>query len=238
MGKLLDRATNIHQYDLEDLHWENEISLKAPTREFMYHYLSKYESLWKGSDILDLGSGTNWLLNEMKSEGARTVTGVDPSKTNYKIAKEHFPDIPMHIATIEEYETDKQYDLIVSVMVFCHLKEPSRAFRKIYDWLRPGGEFHLIVPGYEYNKSKRTRPDYQEEPIDDESFVAQVERSMQGVISDIIRKNEQYIKSGEASGLTYKETNHMKPTPYLLAQSPSHKKYDGTTMAELIRFTK
>ncbi len=151
MVKLLEKATNPAQYDLEEVVWAKEIE-DSPTRRFYYEYLGKYEDKWKDADILDIGCGTGWLMNLLLKNGARLVEGAEPSIRNARAANKLYPSLKVFNSAFESFSTERKYDLIISVMVFSHISDINSAFRKLTTLLKESGEAQIVVPDYDYFK--------------------------------------------------------------------------------------
>jgi cyclopropane-fatty-acyl-phospholipid synthase len=48
-------------------------------------------------------------------------------------------------ADMNDFATDRQFDRIVSVEMFEHMRNWRLLFRRVHDWLRPGGRFLMHV---------------------------------------------------------------------------------------------
>jgi SAM-dependent methyltransferase len=70
------------------------------------------------------------------------ILGVDPSDNIHEnaIVTERFQGL------IEDYETERRFDLITLRMVAEHVVEPARALRKISQLLKPGGRVVFYTP--------------------------------------------------------------------------------------------
>jgi len=80
MGKIFDKATNSTQYD-ENIDWvRSDTSFGQLTNKPYWEYLKPYTSKWKGKDLLEIGSGTGWLLYLASEAGVHSAVGLEPSK--------------------------------------------------------------------------------------------------------------------------------------------------------------
>lgn len=73
------------------------------------------------------------------------VIGVDPDKERIKIAREKW--VRKNLTFVEddgESFPEDQYDLIFSYYVVHRIENKLATFKRIYDNLRPGGEFALL----------------------------------------------------------------------------------------------
>jgi 2-polyprenyl-3-methyl-5-hydroxy-6-metoxy-1,4-benzoquinol methylase len=143
-SRLFQRATNPEQYDLEDLPWEKEGTTESPRTFFFWEYLQKYAPEWKEKDVLDIGCGNGWLLNEAVKLGAKSVLGVEPSNRNVALAKNHYPDIEIAQSAFENFDPKgKKFDVATSVMAFSHINNLDLAFDKLHEILRQKFFQHL-----------------------------------------------------------------------------------------------
>lgn len=102
------------------------------------------------SNILDIGSGTGYIVNELNELGY-SVYGVDksPAMVNYSMDK--YPDLLIKVGDIKD---PMLYDRHVFSHILClyytiyHFKNKIEFFKNSYNWLKPGGYLvlHLVEP--------------------------------------------------------------------------------------------
>jgi SAM-dependent methyltransferase len=101
-------------------------------------------------DVLDIGSGTGFIIELWKRVGTRSITGSDlTSVVVNKLKGKHpgceFFQLDIGAENIETPALSKQkFDIISAFDILYHIvddKKFSNAFRNIYDLLRPGGIF-------------------------------------------------------------------------------------------------
>jgi SAM-dependent methyltransferase len=101
-------------------------------------------------DVLDIGSGyghTALALAKM----CRSVVCIEPcsdlvQEARLMSAQAKIENIAFHHATLDNCQTDRQFDLIVLDNVLEHLPDQAKALSLIVQLLRPGGVFYLVVP--------------------------------------------------------------------------------------------
>jgi len=98
----------------------------------------------RNKGVLELGcGGANIGINLAKRGGL--VTGIDISEQQIAFAREQSKregvDIQLGVSSIEDYEFQEEYDLVISICAFQYVDNLDRVFRKVYQHLAPGGEF-------------------------------------------------------------------------------------------------
>lgn len=96
------------------------------------------------SRILDLGCGRGGVV-ELVWRDVALAAGVDPDAAS--LAEHRAAGMPVFRATGEHLPfADSSFDVIVSVWVLEHLREPGRVLAEIRRVLRPGGRFLFLTP--------------------------------------------------------------------------------------------
>lgn len=104
----------------------------------------------KGPRVLELGTGSGWLLREMHRRNLK-VTGIDYSKKSLKESRFIFASenlrIPLVRGTAERLPFKKEsFDSITMLGVLEHIPQPERALGEINRVLKKGGVFFVSVP--------------------------------------------------------------------------------------------
>jgi predicted RNA methylase len=73
---------------------------------------------WEGRSVLDIGTGTGWLVDRANRVGARSVVGIEPSEVNVAIGARLYPGTSLLNVSFEEFEPELRegFDTVVSVM--------------------------------------------------------------------------------------------------------------------------
>ena len=110
----------------EPLHRFNPARIAFVKKKIISHFELKHENLepLKKINILDIGCGGGLLCEPIKRLGA-TVTGIDASKDNIKIAKIHAKKMNLNINYIysspEKLKLQKKFDVILNMEVVEHV---------------------------------------------------------------------------------------------------------------------
>lgn len=229
------RATNPLQYDLQDLSWENEEKLNSTRILFFKEYLKKYFPKWKNKKILEIGSGTGWLLQEAKKAKASLVEGIEPSQKNVKLSKVRHPKIQISETSLEKYKTDKKFNIVLAVMSFSHISNLKAAFKQISAFLEHNGELIIVVPDYVYFSKQRHNYKVKSVKINANEYAVSVNRKT-GILADIVRKNSVYIKIASQFGFLLKEEIPMLPTNKFLKSELKYNSVKHQPLCQLLKF--
>lgn len=115
-------------------------------------YLEKKET----KSILEIGSGTGVLLNELKTHYPQIkMTGLEPFQSGHN----HFRRILENIKSnklniinkgIEGFDTSEKFDLIFSINVFEHVKDYEKYIEKTCEFLNNNGTSIILCPNYDF----------------------------------------------------------------------------------------
>ncbi len=108
------------------------------TLSFDIAYQSYYDEIEKSVsaniEILEIGGGAHPSLTNRDN---LSYTIVDPDKNELNKSPE---DILKLNLSLEQLDTEKQYDLILTKMVLEHIENPEAFHKKIYKTLKPNGK--------------------------------------------------------------------------------------------------
>jgi SAM-dependent methyltransferase len=101
-----------------------------------------------GKRVVDLGCGDGFYCRIARDQGAAHVLGVDPSEKMLAFARERTtgPGIEYVRAFAEDAHIEQvSVDLVVTILALHYVKDFTGVVRSVWNWLRPGGEFVMIV---------------------------------------------------------------------------------------------
>ena len=100
--------------------------------------------------ILDLGCGDGKITKEIAAFlPASRVVGVDPSSNMIQEARKdfsHLKNVDWVQASGENFNFEFSFDFIFSSFAVQYIEDKLKAFKNIYNSLKPGGEFIFLVP--------------------------------------------------------------------------------------------
>lgn len=104
-----------------------------------------------GMDILELGCGwgslTLWMARHYPQSRIVAVSNSSSQRDhiNQQALLTDLGNIEVVTADMNDFSPARQFDRVVSVEMFEHMRNYRALFRRIDDWLRPGGRFFMHV---------------------------------------------------------------------------------------------
>lgn len=142
LGKRLKYSACYYESDSDDLDRAEEAMLSR--------YLERAE-LADGQRILELGCGWGSLTLFMAEHLPRAqITGVSNSKSQRahimaEAEKRGLNNVDIITCDVNELEMEEQFDRVVSIEMFEHMRNYGSLFDKIGDWLLPGGKLFVHI---------------------------------------------------------------------------------------------
>ena len=112
--------------------------------------------------VLDIGSGLCVFLGVMQEYGCKGYC-IDPDPVAIKHAQEHVKVAGSHAGTIDNFKTNKRFDIITYNKVLEHIKNPITTLKQTVPFLREDGFFYLELPDGEHAIENQG-------PVDQEEF--------------------------------------------------------------------
>lgn len=91
-------------------------------------------------DILDLGCGTGDLANQIYIKSLNVV-GIDKSRQMINQANKKYPNITFSVQDIINFSYSQPFNAIFSNATMHWIKQPEKALKNIYKYLKTGGRF-------------------------------------------------------------------------------------------------
>jgi SAM-dependent methyltransferase len=186
---LFERAVDPRQYDRPDLAW---VAQGGERREaHIWEYVAPLAETWCGRRIIDIGSGTGWLVARAASAGAAHVVGVEPSAELVAVARNRYPAYEFHEAALEDFEADEAFDVALLVMVLSHFRSPDTAFRAVRRLLTPTGEIQVLMDVYSAGPRKWEK---QRVDLGPDEAVILLDHPL-GALADVLRSGSSYVEA-------------------------------------------
>jgi 2-polyprenyl-3-methyl-5-hydroxy-6-metoxy-1,4-benzoquinol methylase len=103
-------------------------------------------------NVLDVGCGNPSFLELLQQSSKVNCTGIDFSDSGWK--GKNYPNLDLKKVTIEDYLTNKQFDVITLWHYFEHDYNPSQTIETLYNCLKHGGKLIIEVPDYKSISAK------------------------------------------------------------------------------------
>ncbi|MEO1626041.1 MAG: class I SAM-dependent methyltransferase, partial [Bacteroidota bacterium] len=110
-------------------------------------------SLAPQSTVLDAGCGPAGIFTILQQQ---KVDAVDPLLKEYEQKLVHFDpaDYPwtrFHPLALENYQTDKTYDVIFCLNAINHVADLNACLDQLVQWLAPGGQLFLSIDAHNHS---------------------------------------------------------------------------------------
>jgi 2-polyprenyl-3-methyl-5-hydroxy-6-metoxy-1,4-benzoquinol methylase len=112
----------------------SESGLLVPHGQRYGRLLKRYGA---GRSLLDVGSAAGLILQGLVNEGFDGC-GVEPNETMARFALTEL-QLDVTASAFEDFEADRQFDVVTVVQVMGHFIDPVAAVQKLHKLVRPGG---------------------------------------------------------------------------------------------------
>jgi 2-polyprenyl-3-methyl-5-hydroxy-6-metoxy-1,4-benzoquinol methylase len=120
----------------------------------IYYPIFLYLKNQKNLDVLEVGCGYGYTAYGVFKSGQK-ITAIDISKKAIDFAKKNFGDFYIN-SSLENFKTDKKFDLIYSTEVIEHVPDPIGFVKKLKKHLKPGGRILITTPNKNYSDCVRS----------------------------------------------------------------------------------
>ena len=110
-------------------------------------------------NVLDVGCGNPSFLELLQQNSKVNCSGIDFSDSGWK--GKNYPNIDLKKVAIEDYITDKQFDVITLWHYLEHDYNPSQTIETLYHCLKQGGKLIIEVPDYKSISAKIQKSSWQ-----------------------------------------------------------------------------
>ncbi|MGY4167783.1 class I SAM-dependent methyltransferase [Bradyrhizobium sp. USDA 4529] len=175
--------------------------------------------------VLDIGGGSGWVLDQVKSCSPRVrftqCVDVDEDAEAQATARGH----AFHLGRIEQFETDRRFDLVLALGLIEHVPDPALVLRRIAGLLTARGRVLIMTPNFDALDGRlfrhRSWPGYHTPRhfvlFNRQSFTDLAEQSGLGVVSFSYMQTPQYwtlLMLDAMRRLGFTEVSAQRPACY------------------------
>lgn len=230
----LNLATDPRQYDSGRIDWSHNGDVDSASRKYLRYYLLPKLDV-KGKSVLDIGCGFGQLFPSLEDGGAKEIVGIDSSKTCVKYTKNKYPKHNVIETSLDEYKSNRLFDVAIVIMVFEHIKDIDSAFAKIRSFINHGGALYVITGDRDYVLRTQTRDKMETEIVSHGVIAVKLKKSW-GTVYDIFRPYELYMDTAKKAGFSVLEHIPLIPNDDVVEFMPKYKTIIGTTTNHLFIF--
>jgi len=122
---------------------KSQKKLNSNRVNFVKKYLKKNNL---NLNVLDVGCGNPSFLELLQQNSKVNCTGIDFSDSGWK--DKNYPNLVLKKVAIEDYVTDKRFDVITLWHYLEHDYNPNQTIEILYNCLKFGGKLIIEVPDY------------------------------------------------------------------------------------------
>jgi SAM-dependent methyltransferase len=114
--------------------------------ETLCSVLGGYQSSYRHGNLLDIGGSAGVVSAQFAKKFDLSATVLDPAEEEVRAARAL--GLGGVVGSVEEYDTDEKYDLILLCRSIEHLMDLRTAFSRIRRLLKPGGHFYCDLADF------------------------------------------------------------------------------------------
>jgi cyclopropane-fatty-acyl-phospholipid synthase len=132
-------------------YWPNGVSTLSEAEAAALNITVQRAGIEDGMSVLDLGCGWGslsfWIARNFPNTSITAITN-SRSQRDFiarEAEKRLLGNIDVIVCDMNDFTTDRQFDRVVSVEMFEHMRNWRDLFERISDWLAPDGKFFMHV---------------------------------------------------------------------------------------------
>ncbi len=132
-------------------YWPSHVNSLDQAEAAMLALTCQRTELSDGMRILELGCGWGslslWMAQKYRNSRITAVSNSRPQRKfiESKIAEHGIRNLQVITADMNEFSTDRQFDRVVSVEMFEHMRNWPQLLERTAGWLTPAGKFFLHI---------------------------------------------------------------------------------------------
>lgn len=99
----------------------------------------------EGINVLEVGCGSGYSTEKL-SKIFPNYEVVEPSKKNIALLQKKVPNICVHNCLLEDFSTDKKYDIIFFLCIIEHVEDPIESLKSLLPKLKDDGLLFISCP--------------------------------------------------------------------------------------------
>ena len=148
--------------------WSDTAQTLEASEEAMLRLTCDRADLKSGQHILELGCGwgslTLWMAEQYPESSITAVSNSGPQREFIlnRAKEQGLTNVAVVTSDMNTFKADRQYDRIISIEMFEHMKNYHRLLENISDWLLPEGKLFVHIfthRHYAYHFEDSGRPD-------------------------------------------------------------------------------
>jgi SAM-dependent methyltransferase len=151
VSALQRRMIDYYSQDNTRTGYQNLLGLSQTSQPQVLYALTHAIADERPNRVLELGCGSGWILDELKSLGVSpsNYIGAELSKTVIESNRIREPQATwLHLTGYEVDQRDESVDVAFSYFVLEHCVYPDRHLHELYRVLRPGGAAYVVCPNF------------------------------------------------------------------------------------------
>ena len=159
---------------------------KTRSHDELIKFIEMTEPSVQHSNILDVGSGTGYIVNELTQAGY-DVYGIDKSKEMLTYAQTNYPDAEYvygDVLNSMQFEKSTFTHILCTYFTIYQLEDKKKFFRNCYFWMKPNS--YLMLHLVDTDKFTKVIP------VDDENHVSQRVNNNRIITSNTIFSDYKY----------------------------------------------
>ena len=132
-------------------YWPDGIDTLDDAEEAALRMTAARAGIEDGMKILELGCGwgslTLWMASRFPGCQVTAVSNSSPQREyiHRQARKRGLNNLRVITSDMNEFKTSERFDRVISVEMFEHMRNYRELFRRINDWLHPGGKFFMHI---------------------------------------------------------------------------------------------
>jgi cyclopropane-fatty-acyl-phospholipid synthase len=132
-------------------YWPEGVNTLSGAEQAGLEQTCEHAGIEDGMDILELGCGwgslTLWIASRYRNAKITAVSNSASQREHIeKIAAElDLDNINLVTADMNDFRSERQFDRVVSVEMFEHMRNHNELFERIHGWLKPDGRFFMHI---------------------------------------------------------------------------------------------